>query len=186
MCINHNYISIIRCYTLILACLFPTKSIIAAPDGISLGVGKGNYSINVLKGGVRKHYNHHWFDSRTGRLTGYWELNLDYWTESPDDIFALGLSPVFVYEFSPSTSGRQFYINGGIGVALISDTQIGTRDLGSTFQFESQIGLGFRFGNNRQHDLNVGYLHYSNARIVMPNDGIDILLFTYTHWFKHY
>ena len=181
-----GYIRIIQGISLILACLLPIKLTIAAPDGISLGVGKGNGSIKVLKGGMRKNFNHHWFDSRTGRLTGYWEFSLGYWTETPDNIFALGLSPVFVYEFRSMASGHQFYINGGIGVALISDTQIGTRDMSSTFQFEDQLGLGLRFGNNRQYDLNFGFLHYSNARLKAPNDGIDIWLLTYTHWFEHH
>jgi lipid A 3-O-deacylase len=184
--INLLYIRIIQGVPFILAFLLAIKSTVAAPDGISLGIGKGNHSIKVLKGGLRKHFNHHWFDSGTGRLTGYWELSLGYWDEKPDNIFALGLSPVFVYEFRPMASGRQFYINAGIGVAVISDTRIGTRNLGSTFQFEDQIGLGLRFGNNRQHDLNLGFLHYSNARIKPPNDGIDILLLTYTHWFEHH
>jgi lipid A 3-O-deacylase len=110
---------------------------------------------------------------------------LGYWRDSPDSIFALGISPVFVYEFTPWASGHQFYIDGGIGVALLSDTRIGTRDLGSTFQFEDQIGVGVRLGQNRQHDLNVRYLHYSNGGFSDPNDGIDILLLSYTHWFQH-
>ena len=168
-----------------LACFLILPSAEGTPDGISLGLGDANDSIAVAKLGVRQHFPWQWFVSKTGQLSGYWELSLGYWRESPDSVFALGFSPVFVYEFTPFSNGHQIYIDGGIGVALLSDTRIGTRDFGSTFQFEDQIGLGFRFGQNRQHDLNIRYLHYSNGGLSVPNDGIDIVLLSYTHWFHH-
>ena len=62
---------------------------------------------------------------------------------------------------------------GGIGLSLWTDTRMGNRDLSTNFLFEDRIGAGVRIGN---WDLNFRYMHYSNASIKKPNDGIDIFI----------
>jgi lipid A 3-O-deacylase len=77
---------------------------------------------------------------------------------------------VFVYEFA----GERLrpFIEAGIGVAVFADTQIEDRDLGSMFQFEDRLGVGLRFG--RGHTLGLRAIHYSNAGIKTPNDGVEV------------
>jgi len=70
-------------------------------------------------------------------------------------------------------------------VALISDQEIARRDLSSTFQFEGRIGVGLRFGQQQQRDINFRFLHYSNAGISRPNDGIDIFMLSYGYAFSN-
>jgi lipid A 3-O-deacylase len=44
-------------------------------------------------------------------------------------------------------------------------------ELGSSFQFEDRIGFGLRFAGG--HEIGVRAIHYSNAGIKQPNDGVE-------------
>ncbi|MOA39717.1 Lipid A deacylase PagL precursor [compost metagenome] len=81
---------------------------------------------------------------------------------------SLSFTPVFVYEFAGQTV-RPF-VEAGIGVALFSSTEMEGNDLGSSFQFEDRVGLGLRFANQ---EVGVRALHYSNAGLQTPNDGVE-------------
>jgi lipid A 3-O-deacylase len=81
---------------------------------------------------------------------------------------SLSFSPVFVYEFA----GERFkpYIEAGIGIAAFSSTELEDNDLGSSFQFEDRIGFGVRFAGQ---EVGLRALHYSNAGLKQPNDGVE-------------
>ena len=74
-----------------------------------------------------------------------------------------------VYEFS----GFKYtpFVEAGIGVAFFSKTDVGEQQLGSSFNFEDRIGAGLKL----PHEQKVGIraIHYSNAGIKQPNDGIE-------------
>ncbi|HSC84681.1 MAG TPA: acyloxyacyl hydrolase, partial [Pseudomonas sp.] len=59
---------------------------------------------------------------------------------------------------------------GGIGVALFSSTELEGNDLGSSFQFEDRLGAGLRFSGQ---EVGIRAVHYSNAGIEQPNDGVE-------------
>ncbi|ESQ96998.1 hypothetical protein F753_22795 [Stutzerimonas chloritidismutans AW-1] len=112
-----------------------------------------------------------WLNSGTGQLTGYWDAAYTYW-EGGDDYsgaHSLSFAPVFVYEFS----GFKYtpFFEAGIGVAFFSKTDVGEQQLGSSFNFEDRIGAGLKL----PHEQKVGIraIHYSNAGIKQPNDGIE-------------
>jgi lipid A 3-O-deacylase len=75
---------------------------------------------------------------------------------------------VFVYEFAGDTIRP--YIEAGIGVAAFAHTELEDNDLGSSFQFEDRLGLGVRFA---EQEIGVRALHYSNAGLKQPNDGVE-------------
>ena len=81
---------------------------------------------------------------------------------------SLSFSPVFVYEFAGESV--QPYIEAGIGVAAFTSTELEDNDLGSSFQFEDRIGAGLRFSGQ---EIGIRALHYSNAGIKQPNDGVE-------------
>ena len=120
-----------------------------------------------------------WFNSSTGRLTGYWDAGYTYWAAGDNGSSASSVSfaPVFVYEFSGDTVKP--YIEAGIGVAGFSSTHAGEQDLGSAFNFEDRIGVGFKFGGGQK--LGLRAIHYSNAGIKEPNDGIESFSVFYSH-----
>jgi lipid A 3-O-deacylase len=170
-------------YLLVLLFVLFISTESSALDGISLGIGKSRDSINIYHLGFQKQFGHSWLKSEVGSLSGYHELSLNYWEHSDESIQQVAYSPVFAYESTAFGSGIFPYLEGGIGVSYISEKMIKGRNMSSHFQFEDRIGMGVRVGEDRKHDLNFGYLHYSNAGIKQPNDGIDIFILSYTYSF---
>jgi lipid A 3-O-deacylase len=150
-------------------------------DEISFGVGEEkNDDIDIYRLGLKKDFSRQFLTNKTGWLSGYFEGSLNYWHHTDDDIYALALSPVFVYYFGTEANSVIPYIEGGIGVAVISDTEIGGVDMTTAFQFEDRIGAGIRI---EKLDFNFRYMHYSNGSMSQPNDGIDIWIGTLSYRF---
>ncbi|MBB4867094.1 lipid A 3-O-deacylase [Pseudomonas nitritireducens] len=129
--------------------------------------------------GLGMNWDKSWWESSSGRLTGYWDAGYTYW-EGGDEAsgrHSLSLSPVFVYEFSGERV--QPFIEAGIGVALFSGSRVGDQNLGGAFNFEDRIGAGLKFGGGQKIGLRA--MHYSNAGISQPNDGIESYSLYYTH-----
>lgn len=70
-----------------------------------------------------------------------------------------------------STSSPATRIEAGIGVAAFSGTRVGDQNLGSSLNFEDRIGAGLKFANGQS--VGVRAIHYSNAGLKQPNDGIE-------------
>ncbi|SEI86076.1 lipid A 3-O-deacylase [Azotobacter beijerinckii] len=125
-----------------------------------------------------------WWKSDLGHATGYWDAGYTYWEGgSGDDNYSgahsLSLSPVFTYEFSGL--GVTPFLEFGVGVAFFSKTRVGEKQLGSSFNFEDRIGAGLRFAGGQK--IGVRAIHYSNAGIKQPNDGIESFSAYYSHAF---
>jgi len=165
--------------TLVFLFLFSISARADLVDGVSAGVG---YSANNTIGyrlAVRKSLETRWWDGDTGYLSAYFEGGIHFWTRHDDDVLGLAFSPVLTYNFDKVHPGLVPYVEGGIGGAYISETSMGDRNFSTHFQFENRIGLGLRFGEEYRHDVNLRYMHYSNAAIETPNDGMDFLFLSY-------
>ncbi|MCO3155870.1 acyloxyacyl hydrolase [Pseudomonas aeruginosa] len=55
--------------------------------------------------------------------------------------------------------------------AAFSGTRVGDQNLGSSLNFEDRIGAGLKFANGQS--VGVRAIHYSNAGLKQPNDGIE-------------
>lgn len=141
-------------------------------DYVSADVGRANKGIDVYRVGLQRPFDRTFYESGSMKVSGYFEASLNYWQGSTDEIIAIALSPVFTASFC---SDCQYvpYIEAGIGAAVLSDDQIAGRQLSTAFQFEDRIGIGFR---SDRLDLHVRYMHYSNADLSKPNDGMDIYI----------
>jgi lipid A 3-O-deacylase len=136
---------------------------------LSVAVGSTDDSTMTYRLGVQCDFGRNFTESRTGRLTGYWDTAYTYWQgDKTASSHSLALTPVFVYEFAGETFKP--YIEAGIGVALFSSTELEEQDLGSSFQFEDRLGVGLRFNG---HEIGLRAMHYSNAGISSPNDGAE-------------
>jgi lipid A 3-O-deacylase len=167
----------------LLICLLVHYAIAAAQaaepeklNAISFDIGEGNRGIDIYRLGWQRDFSH-WVENWWAPLSGYFETSLNYWKgsksdRSGNDIFAIAFSPVFAVNFCRDCKYTP-YIEAGIGVALLSDTDIDNRDMSSTFQFEDRLGVGIKRGD---FDIHLRYMHYSNAGLSRPNDGIDIFL----------
>ena len=156
--------------------LFSNIAIAESSDcGISIGYGNADSDIDIYRLGIKKDFSSKWFESNFGYFSGYFELSYNHWKHNNDDINTVTLSPVFVYCFGSESNTIRPYIEVGIGVAYLDEYHIADRDLSTHLQFEDRIGVGAKIGF---FDLNFRYMHYSNASITDPNDGIDIWMFT--------
>ncbi|MEL0570736.1 acyloxyacyl hydrolase [Citrobacter werkmanii] len=141
----------------------------AAEVSGALGVtGQGDMT---FRASLAQAWDKSWWQSETGQLSGYWDAAYTYW-EGGDDYsgaHSLSFSPVFTYEFS----GWRYtpYVEAGIGVAFFSKTDVGEQQLGSSFNFEDRLGVGLKLPGERKVGLRA--MHYSNAGIKQPNDGIE-------------
>ncbi len=136
----------------------------------NVAVGRTGESTTTYRVGAQWDFRRNWFESATGRLSGYWDAGYTYWEgDETSSNHSLSLTPVFVYEFS----GRSLkpYVEAGIGIAVFERTRLEDNQLGSAFQFEDRIGAGLRFAGG--HELGIRAIHYSNAGIKKPNDGVE-------------
>ncbi|MBU3059554.1 acyloxyacyl hydrolase [Pseudomonas indica] len=136
---------------------------------VTFAVGQSSESTMVYRLGAQFDFERSWFQSDVGRLTGYWDAAYTYWDgDEASSNHSLSFSPVFVYEFAGETVKP--YIEAGIGVAAFENTEFEDRDLGSSFQFEDRLGVGLRFSGQ---EIGLRAMHYSNAGLKQPNDGVE-------------
>lgn len=64
------------------------------------------------------------------------------------------------------------YAEAGLGAALFSRTDLGSKEFSTAFQFSQHVGLGLEIGP--MFTVGWRYSHYSNGDIEMPNNGIDL------------
>jgi len=139
-------------------------------DAATLSIGKSRDDIKIYRLGLRKEFKNKWLQSSVGYLGGYWEGSINYWKgKSGDTSYGVAFSPVFAYYFDMGEIKP--FVEVGIGVSLFNNTTIDNRNLATKFRFEDRIGAGFRYKN---FDFSFRFMHYSNASIKAPNDGIDI------------
>ena len=148
-------------------------------DGIGAGYGQSKDKIDIYRLTARNGFRDRWLESDLGYLSGYWEISANYWHGKGDN-FGIALSPVAAYYFG-GTGTITPYMEAGIGFSGFSKTKMGDRDLSTHFLFENRLGVGMKAGEH--WDLNFRYLHYSNADIEKPNDGIDIMIGSVSYLF---
>jgi lipid A 3-O-deacylase len=100
----------------------------------------------------------------------------------PEYRYIVGLTPLLRYNLATGTRWVPF-VNGGAGLTA---TDIGHPDLGSTFQFTSQGGLGTHYflRDDLAMTVDCRWLHISNAGIRRPNNGVNTqMLYLGMNWF---
>jgi len=145
-------------------------SFTAQAADLTFAVGQTSDSTMTYRIGMQSNWDASWWQTSVGRLTGYWDAGYTYWDgDDTSSNHSLSLAPVFVYEFAGGSVKP--YIEAGIGVAAFAHTKLESNELGSSFQFEDRIGFGLRFAGG--HEIGVRAIHYSNAGIKQPNDGVE-------------
>lgn len=157
-------------------------SLLAASAGaaeLSGSVGATSQGGLTVRFGVGIDWGKSWLQSDTGRLTGLWETGYTYWDagDAAGGTHSLSFAPVFIYEFG--NGNIKPFIEAGIGVAMFSRASAGDQNLGSAFNFEDRIGAGVKISETQKLGLRV--IHYSNAGIKQPNDGIESFSLFYSH-----
>lgn len=120
-----------------------------------------------------------------------WQLQLRHEAElavwrlsTTPDLVELGYSPVFRLQRATGAVPSGFYVEGAIGVRLLSRTHIHTdTSLSTAFQFSDMIGTGYQWGEQGRHTLGLRLQHLSNAGIKHPNPGINYTTLFYRYAF---
>lgn len=100
------------------------------------------------------------------------------------DLVELGYSPVLRLERKLSGGARNLFVEGSIGVRLLSHARLAAdHSMGSAFQFSDMLGAGMQWGREGRSTLGVRFQHLSNFGIKKPNPGMDFLMLYYTHRF---
>lgn len=155
----------------VLAALSLSQVVSVQAASITGAVGATGQGDMTYRLGLGFDWDKSWWESSTGHLTGYWDAGYTYWSagESAGGRHSLSFSPVFVYEFS-GESVKPFF-EAGIGIAAFTGSEVGEHDLGGAVTFEDRLGAGLKFGSGQA--VGVRAMHYSNAGIGQPNDGIE-------------
>ncbi|PTQ67922.1 acyloxyacyl hydrolase [Pseudomonas sp. GV071] len=144
-------------------------SLSASAADVTFAIGQTGESTMVYRLGTQFDFGTRWWESDVGHLTGYWDAGYTYWQgDKTSSNHSLSFAPVFVYEFAGENVRP--YVEAGVGVALFADTELEDNDLGSSFQFEDRLGVGLRFAGQ---EVGLRAIHYSNAGISQPNDGVE-------------
>lgn len=138
--------------------------------------GQGDMTLRL---GASFDWDKTWWESSTGHLTGYWDTGVTYWGagDRAGARYSLSVAPVFVYQFNGDS--MKPFIEAGIGIAGFSGSEVGDHDLGSAFAFEDRLGFGLKFAGGQS--VGIRAIHYSNAGLAMPNDGIESYSLFYSH-----
>ncbi len=155
-----------------------------AADGITVVAGEGRNS-DMLRIGAQWQWSQRWFQGEGVHLGGFWDLGVAQWRREEagqrDSLNEIGLTPVFRLQAN-DLSGA--YIQGGIGLHLLSGTRLGNKRYSTAFQFGEHLGFGYRFGVRGALDIGYSYQHISNADIKTPNSGADFHQLRLQYWFR--
>jgi lipid A 3-O-deacylase len=133
------------------------------------------------------HLDSQWPMGEAWHIVSYLEPALGYWrggSRKPPapTIYEVAVTPVFRLEPTGCSAFNPF-IETGLGIHFISGHHVtDERDLASTYQFGSHLGVGVRFGTRSQFEVGYRLQHLSNAGLKQPNQGINfnILHFGYS------
>ncbi len=159
-------------------------------DSFSIGVGGGNP--NNLRGGriaLQKNWNIKLLPLLGFYTTGYWDANFAYFHTQGDqfgrykNIAIIGINPVFRFRPTNAIYGIVPYLEASVGLAAYNHRRLGHRNLGMNWSFEDLLGFGATFGDRQQYDLSLHFLHFSNADIKRPNNGIDVKILAMFRYF---
>lgn len=161
-------------------------------DAVAITMGDALHArthVRMVRVALQRHWPRHWFAHDGWYLGGYWELGLGYWRGNPGDtgnrsLEVIDFRPVLRWQYAGGSGETpDVYLEVGTGPALLSRTEIENRRFSTAFQFGSHIGLGMRFGPGRCYEISYRLMHYSNANLKFPNNGMTFNALQFTAHF---
>lgn len=158
---------------------------VLAFDSVTLSYGSswGNHDeVDVYRLGLQRSWKQRWYTDGKWYLSGQWELLAGQWQSDPgntgtDELQEVGArANTRLYRYPTGEARFQPYFELGLGIHLLSSSQIEDKDLSTNYQFGSNVGAGVRFGRGHQFEIGWRFMHLSNADIEKPNPGINFNL----------
>jgi lipid A 3-O-deacylase len=166
-------------------CLLAAAGTAQAVDRVTLSYGHAAANsdhVRVVHLALTSDWKRRWFTDGNWYLTGYWEGLIGHWHSDPgrtgnETLQEIALRPVArLYRYARGDHRVQPYVEFGLGLHLLSDTQIEDKNMSTHFQFGSNIGAGVRFGQDNRFEVGWRFMHLSNADLKEPNPGINFNL----------
>ena len=169
------------------AALGLTAPMAQASPGLDLTLAAGSGKVHVHKLGLVLGWTRPdpLWQGRDWRLLLRHEAELANWrVPQARDLVELGYSPVLRLEHPLDGGKAAFFIEGSIGVRLLSHTQVGAdRNLSTAFQFSDELRAGWQWGEQGRHTAGLRFQHISNADIKRPNPGMNFWQVYYRYHF---
>lgn len=177
--VTHSVINSAFTSALTLAALSVSTAGASGLSGAIGATGEGDVTARI---GIVSEWQSRWYETGVGSLTGYWDIAYTYWDSGAlySAAHSVSFSPVLVYEFSNRYRFTPF-IEAGVGATLFSKTRVGEHNLGSAFNFENRLGFGLKLPGEQR--IGIRAIHYSNAGLKTPNDGIESYALFYSKAF---
>ena len=169
-------LSILICFAAILA----QTANAAIIDGVGACAGDGEGKTFVSSISMYKDWHSFRLSKGNSELACLLEFTYGYWdgyrgTTGNDIIHTVGFSPIFrLQRISQESVSIYPYLDFGIGVHYITNTDIEDRQFSTHYQFALTFGTGISFGPQKKFDFGYRFQHYSNAYTVIPNDGMNM------------
>ncbi len=112
-----------------------------------------------------------------GNFSVGFNLSYGYWkttsvpTHQSIDVYAA--APYLRWYFMNNAIATPF-LQGSVGLAVMSNSYFGDQNLGSTLLFQDMGGIGLAYGASKNLTTTLQILHYSNASISSHNSGMTI------------
>jgi lipid A 3-O-deacylase len=159
-------------------------------DSITVSLGKDNDTnkTNAIQFGLQNKWNRTWFNDGAWFVGGFWDASLAYLKSDINQdtsLFDLSLTPFLrLQRDAQLSSGLTPFSQIGLGGHLLSDTELGKRDLATKLQFGPQVGVGLGFGHKGNYELTYRYQYLTNGGIKQPNDGLKMHFLSFGYAFQ--
>ena len=117
-----------------------------------------------------------------GEVSGVTEVFLSHWSARAEggrrSFTQLGGVPLLRYRFSQGQS--PWFLEAGIGISVMHPVyRTSHKEFSTNFNFVDVAGVGYSFGERRNHELSLRVSHVSNGGVKHPNPGENLLQLRY-------
>ena len=111
-----------------------------------------------------------WLLGEEWRLAAHLEISKGAWQRT-EKVVTLGAAPVFRIERSYASVAP--YIEGAVGLHLLSQVEANQALAGTRLQRGDQIGVGLRFGERRRHEIGLRLQYFADGGVARPEPGMS-------------
>ncbi len=121
-----------------------------------------------------------------GQVRGHWDayvtrLSFDG-ARSYDNTWLFGIVPTL--RWRPDAGHSPWFVEAGIGATYMMRRYVTVdKEFSTSFNFASHLGVGYQFGDQRRHEVQLRVEHISNAGIKHPNPGENFAQLRYAYHF---
>jgi len=117
-----------------------------------------------------------------------WNVDVAEWrshedTENRKTLWDVGFTPSLRVRGDTTPIGRPF-ADLGLGIHVLEDDHIGTKQLGLSWLFGEFGGVGLQFGAHDEFGVSVRVMHESNGSIREPNNGLTAYMLRLEYAFE--